>query len=127
MKLDERRLYGTTDTSGDLTVNDEGGVFGVLYAVAWIDGTLADNNTAVISTQNHEAAATLLTLGAGEGDDDLPYYPRALVHDQTGGVLTGTAGGDRVMAIAAGTLRLVVVDGGATKEGGCIVYIDTDV
>ena len=127
MKMDERRLYGTTDTSGDLTVNDLSAVSGFLYAIRWIDGDLADSNTAVLSTQDSEIAETILTVGAGEGDDDKWYYPRDLVHDDACTALTGTAGGDRAMRIVDGTLRLVIASGGSKKSGGCIVYIDKDI
>ena len=123
MKLREVRLYGTTDTSGDLTVTGDA-VFGKVYAVAWIDGTLDDNNTAVLSTINHDAASTILTLEAGEGDDDAIFYPRAIVHDAGAESLTGTAGGDRAEPLAAGNLQLVIAAGGALKSGGCIVFIE---
>ena len=123
MKLKEFRLYGTTDSSGDATVTGDA-VDGKVYAVAWIDGDLANNNTAVLSTINHEAATTLLTLAAGEGDDDIVYYPRAVVHDAGATALTGTAGGDRVMPIAIGNLQLVIAAGGSLKSGGCLIFIE---
>ena len=123
MKLKEYRLYGAVDASGDGTFTSESSVFGLLYAVQWIDGTLADNNTAVLSSINSEAAETLLTLGAGEGDADVKYYPRALVCDNAATALTGTAGGDRVCPVVAGKLQLVIASGGVSTSGGCICYI----
>jgi len=123
MKLREYRLYGAVDASGDGTFKSTSPAFGLLYAVQWIDGTLADNNTAVLSSTNSESAETLLTLGAGEGDADVKYYPRALVCDASATALTGTAGGDRVMPVVAGTLQLVIAAGGVSTSGGCIVYV----
>ena len=123
--MEEHRLYGTTETDGSLTVKGDA-VSGKVYAIAWIDGTFADNVTAVISTIENEAATTLLTLAAGEGDDDVVYYPRALACDAGATALTGTAGGDRVRPIAVGKLQLVVAAGGSAKEGGCIVYIEEE-
>ena len=123
MKLREYRLYGAVDASGDGTFTSESGVYGLLYAVQWIDGTLADNNTAVLSTINSEGAETVLTLGAGEGDADVKYYPRALACDAAATALTGTAGGDRVMPVVFGGLQLVIAVGGVSKSGGCIVYV----
>ena len=121
----EERLYGTTAVGGALTVKGSA-VSGKLYAIAWIDGDFADNVTAVISTINNEAATTLLTLAAGEGDDDVIYYPRALVSDAGATALTGTAGGDRARPLVVGQLQLVVAAGGDLKEGGCILFIDED-
>ncbi len=124
MTLIERRLVGTTNSSGAATIVDpEGGIIGKLYAVAWVDGTLVDNNTSVLSVINGDAATTLLTLGAGEGDNDDIKYPRTLVQDLSDTDLTGTAGGDRAMPVVAGTLQLVIASGGDTKTGGCLVYI----
>jgi hypothetical protein len=51
------------------------------------------------------------------------YYPRALACDAACTALTGTAGGDRVMPVVAGTLQLVIASGGALTSGGCIVYV----
>lgn len=126
MKLTEHRLYGAVDADGNGVFKSETSVFGLLYAVQWIDGTLADSNTAVLSTINSEGAETLLTLGAGEGDADVKYYPRALVCDASATALTGTAGGDRVCPLVCGTLQLVIAAGGVSTSGGCIVYILED-
>jgi len=119
----EVRLYGTTSAGGALSVEGEAAVCGELVAVVWIDGTFDNNVTAVISTIDHEGASTLLTIGAGEGDNDEIFYPREIVHDMAADVLTGTAGGDRVKPLAVGTPKLVVAAGGNAKSGGCILYI----
>lgn len=123
MKLKEIRLYGQVNASGAGTFTSEGPVFGLLYAVQWVDGTLADNNTAVLSAINSEAAATLLTLSAGEGDADVMYYPRALMCDAACTALTGSAGGDRALPLVAGRLQLVIASGGVSTLGGCICYV----
>ena len=127
MGLQIVRLIGTTDSSGDLTVNYTAQVLGWLDMVEWIDGDLADGNDAVISAQSvpgeSAAATTLLTLT--NANADARYYPRALTHDETGTALTGTAGGDRVRPVIAGIPRLVIASGGDTKTGGCLLYIVT--
>lgn len=120
MILDEMELSGTTDGDGALTVNGESAILGRLYAIQWVDGDFTDGVDAVISTQGHGASKTLLTLT--DANTDALYYPRDLVHDATGGVLTGTAGGDRVLPLLVGKPRLVVASGGATKTGGCILF-----
>ena len=129
MKLREISLHGTTASGGALTVNASEVVFGKLYAVEWIDGTLADNVTAVISCQNTPSAAaqTLLTLGAGEGDNDKWYYPRNQAHGPDATALWYEAANSELVpaqAIVNGTLRLVIADGGNVKSGGCIVYVE---
>ena len=126
MKLTEHRLYGAVSTGGAGTFTSETSVFGLLYAVQWVDGTLADNNTAVLSSINSEGAETLLTLGAGEGDADVKYYPRALTCDNAATALTGTAGGDRVCPLVWGQLQLVIASGGTSTLGGCICYVVED-
>jgi len=117
--LKEIRLYGTTTAGGALTVNASKAVLGKLFAVQWVVGTLAAGVDAVISTQNHEASKTLLTIT--NGDADALYYPRDLVHDAAGAALTGTQGGDRELSLMVGTPRLVISAGGNAKSGGCIL------
>ncbi len=124
MTMKEIRLFGTTSSGGAATINATKSILGKLYAIAWIDGDLADNNTAIISTQGHEASQTLMSIGAAEGDNDEIFYPRALVFDEGADVLTGTAGGDRVRMLLVGTPRLVIAAGGDEKTGGCILYYE---
>ena len=121
-RLKEAILVGTTSTAGAATINDTRATLGKLYAVEWIDGTLSDGVDAVLTCQNTASgvAQTLLTLT--DANDDKPYYPRDVVHDLTGGALTGTSGGDREMPVINGVLRLVIASGGSEKTGGCIVY-----
>ncbi len=122
-RIEEFTLRGTTDGSGDLIVNAAHPVIGWLVAVEWIDGALADGVDAVLSSQVNadRAAVTLLTLT--DANIDKWYFPREIVHDNAGAVLTGTQGGDTMPAFFSGKLRLVVSNGGDTKEGGCIVYV----
>jgi len=120
--LKEIRLYGTTAADGSLTVNAVESMLGEIVAIAWVDGTFDNNVTAVISTQGSEASQTIMSIGAAEGDDDLVFYPRHIIYDEGADVLTGTAGGDRALPLAVGTLRMVVAAGGNAKSGGCVVY-----
>ena len=125
MKFKEIRLYGTCSSGGALTVNATVPVFGKLYAVRWIDGDFANGVGAVISTQGHEASATLLTLTAA--NDDATYYPREQVHGNTGTALT--LDGTRILTdlpLMAGVPRLVVASGGDEKAGGCILFYFED-
>ena len=124
MKLKEMRLYGTTNGSGALTVNGDCAVFGKLYAVRWVD-TALDACTATISTQGHEASATLLTLTAVNAT--ATYYPREAVCDNTGAALTVTEDSNtHDLPLMVGIPRLVVSSGGATNAGGCILFYFED-
>ncbi len=102
-----------------MTVNGSHPIFGRLYAVRWVDTALA-SCTGTISMQGHEASATLLTLTSVNAS--ATYYPRDLVHDATGGALTGAQGGDRCLPLMAGVPRLVVASGGSANAGGCILF-----
>lgn len=119
-RLSEIRLYGSTTTAGTMSVTGPTGVFGLLYAVQWIDGTLGDGVDAVISTTGHEASQTLLTLT--DANSDALYYPRAVVHSEAGAALTGTSGGDRAMLLMVGTPSLAVTSASSGQEGGCILF-----
>jgi hypothetical protein len=116
-------LTGTTDGSGDLVAtNTSVPVFGFLHSVDWIDGDFADNVTAVLTVNgaayhNGGAAKTLLTLAAGEADDDATFYPRDTEHDAGATALTTTT-----YKVIDGYLVLTVAAGGATKTGGCVVH-----
>ena len=124
-ELKEIKLYGTCSTGGALTVNATTPVFGRLYAVRWIDGDFDNGVGAVISTQNHDASATLLTLTAA--NDDATYYPREQVHGNTGTALT--LDGTRIstdLPVMVGVPRLVVATGGNKKPGGCILFYFED-
>ena len=122
MTLNEIRMIGTTDGDGDLTLTAPRSVFGHLDAVEWIDGDFADGVDAVLSVTLTPSGVdrTLLTLT--NANDDKWYHPRTLVQTEAGADLTGTSGGDREKMIIAGTLKLVISSGGATKTGGAIIY-----
>ena len=125
--LDSIRLEVTTDGSGDGNATSKRSVFGLLYAVQWIDGDLVDNNTSVLSVTETDSGAdqTLNTLAAGEGDADTWYYPRVALHDLSAVALTYENGQTESvpgMAVINGKLKLVIAAGGDTKTGGCIVY-----
>ena len=114
--IEVRKLTGTTSAGGALTVTDTMSFNALLYAVEWVDGALADNNTAVLSATATESGVdyVLLTLGAGEGDDDVMYYPRVLAQDLGAADLAATY----AYPVVNGTHEMVLASGGATNEGG---------
>lgn len=126
MKIIDINLTGTTNGSGAKTITATQSVLGYLYKVIWVDGDLTDGVDAVLSsTETPEGVdVTLLTLT--DANNDATYYPRDVVHNNAGGALTGTSGGDRTMPLVAGILELVIASGGDTKTGGAHVYILED-
>lgn len=107
-------LYGATDSSGDAVLTDRY-IHGVIYAVQWIDGDLADGVGAVLSvTGPYGVITTILTLT--NANDDAIYYPRVATHDNTGAAQTTLE-----MPICHGVPTLTISNGGDTKTGGCIV------
>ena len=122
--IEEIILTGTSDATGDVTLTASQGVIGMLYAVEWVDGDLADNNTAVLSVTETPSGVdqVLLTLGAGEGDADIWYYPRTLADDLGAAALAATY----TYPLINGTLELVIASGGNAKTGGAYVYVLID-
>lgn len=122
MAVRRMKLYGTTDASGDLTVNGSRAILGRLIAVQAVKGTLDNGADLTISTQGADGSKTLLTitnLAAAA-----LYYPRDLVHTEAGAAMTGTAGGDRTMPLLDGTPRLVIAQGGNAAVGGVVLYFE---
>lgn len=112
-------LLGTTAAGGTATITSDF-VSGLVHAVQWVDGDLADNNTAVLSVANSEHTQTILSVGAGEGDDDVWYYPRVATckNDCT----ASTTVFDK--PLVHGILQLAIASGGDTKTGGCYVFLE---
>lgn len=117
MALEDVRMIGATDGSGDLTLVSERAIFGLLWEVAWVDGDLADGVDAVLSVINYPdvPSRTLLTLT--DANDDAWHRPREVEQDDAGSDAT-----NRVPVVIAGTLQLVISSGGDTKTGGMVIY-----
>ena len=120
-------LYGTTNTSGALTVNSTSRVLGALEAVRWIDGAFTDNVTATLSFVGDGIVpdTDLIVWGAGEADNDGLFHGYTIVKD-TGAATVTYDGTNEIYErqIVDGQLKLVVAAGGDTKAGGCVVYIN---
>lgn len=114
--LSDLRIDFTTAAGGGVTVTGDV-LKGLLYAIEWIDGDLADGVDAVFSTilTGSGVDQTLLTL-TNANDDDW-YYPRATTHDEAGAENIGMD-----YLILNGTVQVAVTSGGDTKTGGCVIW-----
>lgn len=117
--LSDIKLSFTTAANGSATATSVRPVFGSLHAVQWVDGDLADGVDAVLSVVSTASGIdqTLLTLT--NANDDAMYYPRAIIHDATG----GTVAGEYTPFLLDGYLKLAIADGGSAKAGNVIVYV----
>jgi len=93
----------------------------VLSAVEWVDGTLADGGTAVLSVVNAYSGVdkTLLTLGSALAKEDGWYYPVSAVHTNA-----GSAYASYTPQVINGDLRLVVTAGGSVTTCAAHVYLE---
>ncbi len=114
--MNKMLLQGTTASDGSVTITGERTISGLLVAVQWIDGDLADGVDAVLSTINSPAAATLLTLT--NANNDALYYPRVVAHSNVGAAQTAV---DQFQLIE-GLPKLAITNGGGAKTGGCVIY-----
>lgn len=124
-RLKECILSGTTNGSGAATVNGTEAIFGKLYAVEWVDGTLSDGGSATITAQNTASgvARTLLTLANPLINADAWYYPRHATHDEAGAGITYDGTREvHDLPVINGVPRVAVTSGGATKTFSCILY-----
>lgn len=111
------RLDVTTDASGDGTTSVSAGGIGSLYAVQLVDGDFADNVDVTITAEQGDLSIPLLTKA--NFNTDQMVYPRIA----TAAVADGTALTDYAEPLVAGSLKVVIAQGGDTKSGSVICYI----
>lgn len=115
--LTDLLLQGTTDASGDLTVNAVSQINGLLYAVEWVFGSGATGVDFVLSCQTLPSGVADTVLTITNADASAVYYPREAEVGSTGSAL-GTYCYPRLL----GTPRLVVSSGGNAKPYSLILY-----
>lgn len=111
----------TTAADGSATVYSEA-IYGLLYAVNFVKGTLADTADLTVSTSGGGFDNTILTLTNLTTSNDGVYYPRADNCDSAGAVSTGAG---NVMPLLDGTVKVVVAEGGNAVSGSVVLsWID---
>ena len=115
-------LSWTTDASGDATVYGSDAVLGEVLAVDYLPGTTDTGATFTLTCEGSVTNTIVAKITAGTAN--IRFYPRIVVNGNTdGAALTGTAGGDRTPALAAGRLKAVIASGGNVTSGSAIVYV----
>jgi hypothetical protein len=114
-QVEQLRLVGTTAADGTLTLTAAVDIVGALYAVQWIDGSLADGVDAVLSVVNADADYTLLTLTNADNDDW--YYRQVPCCDAAGAAIAGAY----TLPMIVGKPKLTITAGGDTKKGGAVL------
>jgi len=118
--LESIKLKGTTDASGDVTINGEKSIFGRLYAILWDQGNFDNTCDATFSYTDEEGnSRTLLTLTNVSADG--VYYPREKVHTNVGAAATGEVFD---LPVIAGKPKLVIAQGGNAKTGAAILIFE---
>lgn len=111
------KISVTTDTDG-AGYSTASNLLGKLYAVKWDVGTCATGVDVTVSTVNSGAAANLLVVA--NADASKIYYPRTLEHLDTAGSDLTT----HTEPLIAGTVKLTIASGGATKTGSVILFYE---
>jgi hypothetical protein len=117
MSIQRHAFILTTSAGGGVTVNAERPILGRVIAVEVEIGTLAANVDFVITCED-VASQAILTLTNHAAANAL--YQLAVAQTKADGTASGTFGPPFV----SGKPRIVVTDGGATKTGKVILYVE---
>ncbi len=111
----------TTDGDEDATVYIGGRIRGNILAIKYTPGTLATGTDLVITGE--DSGIPILTA-ANVGTSVVWYHPRAFATQNT----DGDAGADAFteIPILNERIKVVVDEGGASKEGSMTIYFDTE-
>lgn len=110
----------TTASDGSATAYSAG-VYGLLYAVSFLKGTLADTADVAVSIDGGAFDNAVMTITNLTTSNDGPYYPRANSCDASGTVGTSAD----CLHIIDGKIKVVVAQGGDTLSGSVVVtWID---
>ena len=122
--LTEMRIEFTTDTNGDAVVLGNRSVFAKVFAVLYDRGDVVTGADIDVTAINGSLVTENILETTNIGTSDLIIYPRKVVHNNAGGVLTGTHGGDREMYILNGTPQVTVDEGGSETSGAIILILE---
>jgi hypothetical protein len=121
--MEDVKMFGTSDGDGVLSLESERSAHGLLYKVEWMGAKFEDGVSVSITAEDFASGEKCALLVSDEGmAANLQYYPRTKIHE---------VNGDEEDAYTeihfAGSLYLDITGGGASNEGGCVIYyIDQD-
>ena len=117
-------ILATGAASGAASVTS-GPVFGKLFAIKYMPGTIATGATFTVTCAHSDASSKPLLTKANAGTSNAWFYPRDIVNAVAdGAALTGTSGGDREKPIIDGILTVAIATGGNSKAGKAVVYYE---
>lgn len=112
-------LTGTTNGSGDATINAELPTPGaLLWGIEWIFGSGTSGVDFVLSDQNGTGGVAKTLFTGTNVNANATYEPRKASVDNV-----GAAQANYVMYTVTGTLRCVIAQGGSAKTYSLIVYL----
>ncbi len=111
----------TVDSSGDAIVYIGSRIRGNILAIKHTPGTLATGTDLVITGE--DSGIPILTA-ANVGTSVVWYHPRAFASQNTDGDAAADAFAE--IHVLNERIKVVVDEGGASKEGSMTIYYDTD-
>lgn len=123
MKLLNIKLSGTTNGSGDLTVDAESQVYGLLYAVEIVASALAATADWTLTMQSTPSGNAYTVLTLTNVNTNTIYYPRKGIVNHVGAAINYAATFPvNDLPLLAGKPRIVIAQGGATAAAAIILY-----
>lgn len=110
----------TVDASGDATVYVGTTLRGRVHAIKYVPGTLATGTDLVITG---ETTGVPILTAANVGTSTVWYYPRAVSNKPEDAAAGGFYYED--IQVLNERIKVVVDEGGASKEGTITVYVDS--
>lgn len=124
MALKDMRITFETDSSGDSVDYGDRPISGKLLAVMYDYGDALTGMDVVMTTDIADVVENFFAKD-NMGVADAIFYPRHIVHSNTtGGALTGTAGGDRILGLLIGRPKITVSNGGSVNTGAFILIYE---
>jgi len=101
--------------AGSATANGQTGVISGYVVAVHLEFTTQPATADVTIATVNAPIKTILTIT--DSATDAWYYPRHLVHGETGTALTGTAGGDRTPIPVDDHIKVTIAQGDAVANG----------
>lgn len=112
----------TVDGSGDVTAYAGSVIRGKVVMVKYVPGTLA---TGADLTVTGETTGVPILTKANAGTSTVWFFPKALASKNSDGANATDAFAD--LYVYKERIKIVVAQGGASKQGSIVFYVDEDI